>query len=175
MKTPRISLSSARDDIALAEARGRLAAHIETHPEQSLGDIAFTLQTGRRTFSQRFAFSARGKRGVIEKLGGAGKSETAAASPPKLAFLFPGQGAQYAGMGQGLYRRYPIVTQTIDRCAAVLEPLLGLDLRTVLYGDPEDAGPRATPSRPCGATLESSPPPCLATALANSSRRSLRA
>jgi len=65
---------SARDDIALAQARGRLAAHIETHPEQSLGDIAFTLQTGRRAFSQRFAFSARGKRGVIEKLGGAGKS-----------------------------------------------------------------------------------------------------
>src|SRR5208337_1351584 len=93
---------SARDDIALAEARSRLAAHIETHPEQSLGNIAFTLQTGRRAFSQRFAFSARGRRGVIEKLGGAVKSEAAAGSPPKVAFLFPGQGAQYAGMGQGL-------------------------------------------------------------------------
>ncbi|MGA3341230.1 MAG: amino acid adenylation domain-containing protein, partial [Methylocella sp.] len=133
---------SARDDIALAEARSRLAAHIETHPEQSLGNIAFTLQTGRRAFSQRFAFSARGRRGVIEKLGGAGKSEAAAGSPPKVAFLFPGQGAQYAGMGQGLYRRYPIVTQTIDRCSSILEPLLSLDLRTVLYGDPEEAGSR---------------------------------
>ncbi|MGO9846440.1 MAG: type I polyketide synthase, partial [Methylocella sp.] len=111
---------SARDDIALAEARSRLAAHIETHPEQSLGDIAFTLQTGRRAFSQRCAFSARGRRGVIEKLSGAGKSEAAAGSPPKLAFLFPGQGAQYAGMGQGLYRRYPIAKQRLqNRCAAV--------------------------------------------------------
>jgi amino acid adenylation domain-containing protein len=133
---------SARDDDALTEARGRLAAHVETHAGQSLGDIAFTLQTGRRAFSQRFACVAKDRHALIEKLGGPGKGEAAATSPPKLAFLFPGQGAQYAGMGQGLYRRYPVVAQTIDRCAAILEPLLGLDLRDALYSDPMEAGPR---------------------------------
>ena len=79
---------------------------------------------------------------MIEKLGGPGKTVMAAASAPKVAFLFPGQGAQHVGMGLGLYRRFPAVAQTIDRCAAILEPLLGLDLRKVLYGDPEEAGPR---------------------------------
>ncbi|HUZ91501.1 MAG TPA: aminotransferase class III-fold pyridoxal phosphate-dependent enzyme, partial [Methylocella sp.] len=123
-------------------ARSRLAAHVETHAEQSIDDIAFTLQTGRRAFSQRFAFVAKDKRDLIEKLGGPDKSKTAPSAPPKLAFLVPGQGAQYAGMGQSLYRRYPVFTQTIDCCATILGPLLGLDLRTVLYGDPAEAGPR---------------------------------
>src|SRR6202022_4445409 len=45
-------------------------------------------------------------------------------------------------MGQGLYRRYPIVARTIDQCAAILRPLLGLDLRKILFGDPREAGPR---------------------------------
>ena len=133
---------SARDDNAMAEARGRLAAHVESHAEQSIGDIAFTLQTGRRGFARRFAAVANDRRGLLEKLGGPGKAETAAASPQKLAFLFPGQGAQYPGMGHGLYRRYPVVARAIDQCASILEPLLGLDLRKVLFGDPREAGPR---------------------------------
>jgi len=133
---------SARDSNALAQARSRLSAHLERHPEQTLGDIAFTLQTGRRAFGQRVTFVAKDRRDLIEKLGGAGEGATAAPSPPKLAFLFPGQGAQYAGMGQDLYQRYPIVTQTIDQCAAILEPFLGLDLRKVLFGDPAEAGLR---------------------------------
>ncbi|MGI8568337.1 MAG: amino acid adenylation domain-containing protein [Methylocella sp.] len=133
---------SARDDNALAEARGRLAAHVETHAEQRIGDIAFTLQNGRRGFAKRFAAVVKDRRGLIEKLGGPGKAETAAASPPKLAFLFPGQGAQYPGMGEGLYRRYPVVARAIDQCASILEPLLGLDLRKVLFGDDREAGPR---------------------------------
>jgi acyl transferase domain-containing protein len=45
-------------------------------------------------------------------------------------------------MGQGLYRRYPVVARAIDHCASILEPLLGLDLRNVLFGDPREAGPR---------------------------------
>ena len=141
-EAPHLFVLSARDDNALAEARGRLAAHLETHPEQSIGDIAFTLQTGRRGFARRFAAVAKDRRGLIKKLGGAGDAETSAASPQKLAFLFPGQGAQYPGMGRGLYRRYPVVSRALDQCASILEPLLGLDLRKVLFGDPAEAGPR---------------------------------
>jgi phthiocerol/phenolphthiocerol synthesis type-I polyketide synthase E len=45
-------------------------------------------------------------------------------------------------MGQALYQRYPVVAETVDRCAVVLEPLLDLDLRKLLYGDLAEAGPR---------------------------------
>ncbi len=141
-ETPHLFVLSARDDNALAEARARLAAHVETHAEQGIGEIAFTLQNGRRGFAKQFAAVAKDRRGLIEKLGGPGNAKTAAASPQKLAFLFPGQGAQYPGMGQGLYRRYPVVARTIDQCASILEPLLGLDLRKIVFGDPREAGPR---------------------------------
>ena len=41
-----------------------------------------------------------------------------------------------------LEQRYPVVARAIDQCASILEPLLGLDLRNVLFGDPWEAGPR---------------------------------
>ncbi len=48
-------------------------------------------------------------------------------------FLFPGQGAQYVNMGLDLYREEPRFREAVDRCAEAVEPLLGLDLRNVLY------------------------------------------
>ena len=70
------------------------------------------------------------------------KSEHAEAS---VVFLFPGQGAQQVNMGRGLYENEPIFALQVDECAEVLRPLLGLDLRTLLYplpGHEQDASRR---------------------------------
>jgi phthiocerol/phenolphthiocerol synthesis type-I polyketide synthase E len=48
-------------------------------------------------------------------------------------FLFPGQGAQYPGMAEGLYRNEVVVRRAIDQCARILEPEIGADLRKVLF------------------------------------------
>ncbi|QBR70716.1 non-ribosomal peptide synthetase [Beijerinckiaceae bacterium] len=140
--TTQLIVVSARDETALAEARERLAAHLERIEDQSLGDIAFTLQTGRRAFSHRFSCVADDKRGLIAKLRVADKTQAVVAAAPKVAFQFPGQGAQYPGMGEALYRRYPAFQRALDQCAVILEPLLGLDLRTILFGGAADAGLR---------------------------------
>ncbi|HET9803747.1 MAG TPA: aminotransferase class III-fold pyridoxal phosphate-dependent enzyme, partial [Candidatus Acidoferrum sp.] len=55
------------------------------------------------------------------------------AAEPKVCFLFPGQGSQQPNMGRELYETEPIFREEIDRCAELLEPNLGLDLRTLLY------------------------------------------
>ena len=34
----------------------------------------------------------------------------------KIAFVFPGQGAQHPGMGQSLYETYPAAKAVMDRC-----------------------------------------------------------
>jgi acyl transferase domain-containing protein/NADPH:quinone reductase-like Zn-dependent oxidoreductase/NAD(P)-dependent dehydrogenase (short-subunit alcohol dehydrogenase family) len=49
--------------------------------------------------------------------------------PPRIAFLFSGQGAQYPGMGAGLYETAPAFREAFDRCDEILTPLLGSSLR----------------------------------------------
>ncbi|MGZ4107998.1 MAG: alpha/beta fold hydrolase, partial [Tumebacillaceae bacterium] len=58
------------------------------------------------------------------------------ASHARVTFLFPGQGLQRVNMGRDLYESEPEFRECVDRCAQLLQPLLGLDLRTVLYPEP---------------------------------------
>ena len=54
---------------------------------------------------------------------------------PKIAFLFPGQGAQTVGMCQELDRELPAVRALFDRAGEVL----GFDLRELCFEGPADA------------------------------------
>jgi acyl transferase domain-containing protein len=47
--------------------------------------------------------------------------------------MFPGQGAQYVNMGLELYHAEPVFREQVDLCSKFLEPILGLDLRSILY------------------------------------------
>ena len=53
--------------------------------------------------------------------------------------MFPGQGAQYVGMGAALYRDEPVFRDAIDRCADGLRGTLDRDLRHVLMPPAGDA------------------------------------
>jgi [acyl-carrier-protein] S-malonyltransferase len=54
---------------------------------------------------------------------------------PKTAFLFPGQGAQFVGMGRELDQELPAVKGLFDRAGEIL----GLDLRRLCVEGPADA------------------------------------
>ncbi len=53
---------------------------------------------------------------------------------PPLAFVFPGQGAHYAGMGQDLYESFPVIREWMDRAAAAAD----FDLLHLLFHDREE-------------------------------------
>ena len=104
-------------------------------------------RSGRRAFEHRRIAGLPGRRrrpraALASARPGAGARRAGAgARDAPVAFLFPGQGAQYAGMGRELYERPSRSSaREIDRCAELLLPHLGLDLREVLY--PPDGGRR---------------------------------
>jgi acyl transferase domain-containing protein/NAD(P)-dependent dehydrogenase (short-subunit alcohol dehydrogenase family) len=125
---------SAKTESALAAQAANLAGRLEAAPDLALADVAHTLQTGRRGFARRRALVCRDAREAERALrAGRGVAPVAeAAERPGVAFLFPGQGAQYAGMARGLRDAEPEFRRHVDECAAVLEPLLGLDIREAM-------------------------------------------
>lgn len=132
---PHVLILSARTPGALSRACDRLARKLTTTTDIRLADVAYTLQSGRRAFQYRCAIVAGTNADAIRQLDLQAGNETVAApkQPPAIAFMFPGQGAQYVGMGRDLYDAIPAFRAAIDRCAAIAEPLIGRDLRTSLY------------------------------------------
>jgi amino acid adenylation domain-containing protein len=120
---------SARSKPALAEMRTNLSNHLAENPKLSVAQLAYTLQTGRREFGQRLAIAAGSVEEAIVKLTTDSYQSLVAADRPPVAFMFPGQGAQYVGMGAGLYSSEPEFARWIDRGAELLKMTLGLDLR----------------------------------------------
>jgi acyl transferase domain-containing protein len=140
-RRPELLAVTAQSEAALRAQAGRLAAHLAAHPEESLADVAQALATTRSHFPHRLAVSAAeaetGRR-ILEEVG-AGKETLGAvhgvarAQPPRVAFLFTGQGSQYVQMGRQLYETEPVFRAALERCAAVLDGELSTPLVKVLY------------------------------------------
>jgi len=126
---------SAKTPRALERTCANLAAHLQSHPEQALADVAYTLSRGRTGLRQRRMLVGRDAAHAGAQLREAARlpSAVAGASPPPLALLLPGQGTQYPGMAAGLYRCEPVFRACVDRCAEHLVDDLGLDLRRALF------------------------------------------
>ena len=140
--SPHLLMLSARSEAALNQAADELANWLEDRPEMNLGDVAHTLRVGRRSFSRRACCVAETIGEAVAALRSREARSWLAAEAPthavRLAWLFPGQGAQYARMGAGLYRDEPVFRSTVDDCAARLAPWLDCDVRDVLYSTPAD-------------------------------------
>lgn len=129
---------SARSEDAVTAMAADLAAFLETPEAPPLADVAHTLQSGRRSFAHRLAISASSTAEAAQALRVA-KPARASDAPP-VVFLFPGQGAQYAGMARAPYAQHAVFRAVIDAGAALVAPLIGEDLRALLVAEqPTDA------------------------------------
>ncbi|HEY7200906.1 MAG TPA: beta-ketoacyl synthase N-terminal-like domain-containing protein [Candidatus Dormibacteraeota bacterium] len=129
---------SAKTPGALDVATRNLARHLDVHPEQSLADVAHTLQVGRRAMPRRRFAVCRDGEDAREVLGGGvpERLHTAGGEPLErpVVFLFPGQGAQHAGMARGLYESVGTFRLQVDECCAILAAA-GIDLRPLFRAD----------------------------------------
>lgn len=126
---------AARTPAALAAAKKRLAVHLQQHPDLPLADVAYTLLVGRKPFAHRALIVAHSLEDAGQQLLDESAGQTAEAShqPRPFVFMFSGQGSQYVNMGWQLYASEPLFQETVDQCAALLEPHLGLSLVDLLY------------------------------------------
>ena len=98
---------------------------LESNPEPSLPKICRSLATRRTHFSRRLALVADSKAELIRGLKACAGRAFEDTHPLILpAFLFPGQGEAYVGMGSELHGRYPVFQQALDRCAAAFDGIV---------------------------------------------------
>ncbi|HRK37178.1 MAG TPA: amino acid adenylation domain-containing protein [Burkholderiaceae bacterium] len=155
---PQLLKLSARSRPALDATVERLAAHLERYPDTPLAEAAHTLEVGRRDFAHRsFVVAADAQQAAQVLRDAAGARQYARqmpASKPKRLFMFPGQGAQYAGMGSGVYEALPECREAMDRCFSALAGVTEIDLRSKMFGNDPAALMQTEVTQPATFCLE---------------------
>ena len=137
---PQVLLLSARTAESLQDARAALATELSRDEHLLLPDVAFTL-AGRRAYEVRMAAVVADRADAAAVLTAAEHDNVSVGPCPKgispsanrVAFLFPGQGAQHVGMARGLYDTEPVFRENFDRCAAGFAEELGIDLKAEVF------------------------------------------
>nr|WP_103344208.1 type I polyketide synthase [Amycolatopsis sp. CA-126428] len=134
---------SAKTADSLRGQAARLLSYVDEHGQVDLADVGFTLATRRAAFQHRAAVTAGDVAGFRAGLAALADGTVASnlvraeAGPAgKTAFVFPGQGAQWAGMGAELLDASPVFAERISECALAFAGLVDWSLVDVLRGEP---------------------------------------
>lgn len=133
---------SARSEAALSQRKTDLL-YILRNPGIRLKDAAFTLQSGRNHMPLR-TYCVAGATDDALSENSFNDAIQANESKIQIAFMFSGQGAQYAGMGRELYNSAPGFRLILDECFEIFRKARGFDIKELIIGeiDPELAGKR---------------------------------
>lgn len=134
---------SAKTDSALETATQNLVEHFTQHADLNLADVAHTLQVGRREFNYRQILVCQDIEDAVSALKTQDPQRVLThfqePGDRPIAFMFPGQGAQYVNMGKELYQTEPIFWEQVDRCSYLAKLHLGLDLPSLIYPSESEA------------------------------------
>ncbi|GAA2622027.1 SDR family NAD(P)-dependent oxidoreductase [Streptomyces axinellae] len=132
---------SAKSAAALRGQASRLAAFMARRPDLDPADVSASLLTARTVFPHRAVVLARDRSGLRS-----GLDSLASAMPEphvvlghadpardaRQVFVFPGQGAQWAGMGAELLESSGVFAAWTERCGQALAPYVDWSLPEVL-------------------------------------------
>ncbi len=137
---PQVLLLSARNTKSLQDARTSLAEALGRGDPLALPDVAYTL-AHRRPQEHRLAAVVHDRATAAGLLTADEHDNVSVAQCPqgipagaeRVAFLFPGQGAQHVGMARELFDTEPVFREHFDRCAAGFADDLGIDLKDQVF------------------------------------------
>ena len=133
---------SAKSAAALAAQASRLAESIGAREQLDIADVGWSL-AGRSTFEHRAVVLGHDRSQLLAGLGEladgmpGGSVITGHAAPAgKTAFVFPGQGSQWIGMGVELLDTAPVFADQMNACAEAFAEFVDWSLIDVLRGAP---------------------------------------
>ncbi|MER5549618.1 type I polyketide synthase, partial [Streptomyces sp. NPDC002589] len=135
---------SARTSDGLRAQAGRLLAHLRDHPGLGLADLGLSLATTRTAFEQRAVVLAADRDGLEHGLRDLAEDRMVSdvvrgtdrrGTGPVL--VFPGQGAQWTGMGRELLDTAPEFARRVAACEQALAPYVDWSLTAALRGGPD--------------------------------------
>ncbi|KOV69208.1 type I polyketide synthase [Streptomyces sp. MMG1121] len=148
---------SAKSAPALRELAGKYRRLLDEQPELPLGALCHTANVARAHHPYRVAAPVADRAalaGLLERTAATGHEGPSGLR--KTAFLFTGQGSQYAGMGAALYAALPEFRAQVDTCDRLFAEHLGRSVRELLLGTAADPGAidRTEYTQPALFTLE---------------------
>ncbi|MFC4566073.1 type I polyketide synthase, partial [Nocardiopsis mangrovi] len=132
---------SAHGSAARREQAHRLTRFLAERPRLDDTDAALSLVVSRAVLRDRAVVVAgdrgeavAGLRAVADGVSAPGVVSGVADVSGRLVFVFPGQGAQWVGMGAELWGASGVFRGVVERCAGVIDPLVGWSLVDVVRG-----------------------------------------
>jgi acyl transferase domain-containing protein/thioesterase domain-containing protein/acyl carrier protein len=140
-------LLSAKNKNALTQITHNLQLYLQHHPKVNIADLAYTLKKGRSRFNHRQMLACTTAQDAQDALINShdnrsphyNRLRTHLGTEEKIRpiFMFPGQGAQYVQMGRELYLNQDYFKEQMDHCFQLLQPLTPLNLKEILYPNPQ--------------------------------------
>jgi mycobactin polyketide synthetase MbtD len=122
-----VLLSAHADELVAVDAQA-IADYLDRFPETTVPQVARQLRRTRRVRRHRAIVRAADRLELVDGLralaaGGEHRlvARSALGSAPRQAFVFPGQGGQWPGMGVTAYQDLPPYRAATDSCAAAFE------------------------------------------------------
>ncbi|WP_338864527.1 type I polyketide synthase [Myxococcus stipitatus] len=153
---------SARSDGSLHRLAESFADELAGTHKDSLAEVCHTANVSRSSMEERVAFVASTSEEMATSLRAFARGEPRSMGvrgqrgpeAPRVAWLFTGQGAQYAGMGRELFEMEPSFRRDLVRLEEILRPHLDRPLTEVLFQDEAGALNETRYTQPAIVALE---------------------
>ncbi len=135
-KTDEALRDSAKSYLSWLDEQGGDAYGTGKAADAELADMAWSASVARSQFERREAVVFRDAKSLREALNQISDSsgEPFNQRASKIAFAFTGQGNQWVGMGEALYRTEPVFRAILDRCDLLIREERGSSLLDVMFG-----------------------------------------